>query len=132
MVRLKYRYLLVHILNPEPALPKAKTVPDPTDKPLPDLVQFHSPSPDDLTPQLLVRALKDQIQYLYGDYGLGLVASSLVGTFSPFPFPCCSASDSPKQSSQIPLPRNLHRHRSLLARPLPHRLGGAFVHDSAA
>lgn len=82
MVRIKYRYLLVHILDPEPALPKAKTFPAPTDQPLPDLVRFHGPSPEDLTPQLLVRALRDQVQYLYGDYGLGLVASSLVGKFS--------------------------------------------------
>jgi len=85
MVRIKYRYLLVHILNPEPALPTAKIVPGPSDKTLPDLVQFHSPSPDDLTPQLLARALRDQVQYLYGDYGLGLVASSLVGNLSTSP-----------------------------------------------
>ena len=79
MVRIKHRYLLVHILNPEPLQSKPKSV-HPTGKPVPDTVQFHGPSPDDLTPQILVGALRDQVKYLHGDYGLGLVSSSLVGT----------------------------------------------------
>ena len=82
MVRIKHRYLLVYILSP--STPDCKTKnPQPTDKTLPDVVQFHNPSPDDLTPQLFARAIKDQVQYLYGDYGLGLVSSSLVGTSLP-------------------------------------------------
>ena len=81
MVRIKHRYLLVHILYPTPSPVKSQNVLS-TDASLPDLVQFHGPSPDDLTPQLFVKAIRDQVQYLYGDYGLGLVTSSLVGISS--------------------------------------------------
>lgn len=82
MVRIKYRYLLVHILSPGPINSKSKSTPL-TDKNPPDVVQFHSPIPDDLTPQILVGAIRDQIRYLYGDYGLGLVSSGLVGISVP-------------------------------------------------
>ena len=81
MVRIKHRYLLLHILYPDSSDRQSKSTSS-TDKSLPDIVQFHSPSPDDLTPQLLALAIKDQVQYLYGDYGLGLVSSGLVGTIS--------------------------------------------------
>ena len=77
MVRIKHRYLLVHILYPDPADPNAKSSSLTLGKNFPDLVQFHRPSPNDLTPQLFARAIKDQVLLLYGDYGLGLVTSSL-------------------------------------------------------
>ena len=77
MVRIKHRYLLIHILYPDPADLRAKNPSKSSGKAVPDLVHFHRPSPNDLTPQLLVRAIRDQIQLLYGDYGLGLVSSSL-------------------------------------------------------
>ena len=91
MVRIKHRYLLVHILYPDPAAdddPTATNKPPPTTAPppqqqqplpLPALVQIHRPSPADLTPQLLARAIRDQVLLLYGDYGLGLVSGSLNG-----------------------------------------------------
>ena len=79
MVRIKYRYLLVHILYPDPADLKAKTPSKVPKQAVPDLVQFHRPSPNDLTPQLLWRTIQDQVLMLYGDYGLGLVSRSLFG-----------------------------------------------------
>lgn len=84
MVRIKHRYLLVHILYPDPADPPKGKIPSKSpEKALPDLVQFHRPSPNDLTPQLLARTIRDQVLLLYGDYGLGLVSSSLNGKFHP-------------------------------------------------
>ena len=79
MVRVKHRYLLIHILYPDPLPTKSRNDP-PTNTSVPDVVQFHGPSPDDLTPQIFIKTLKDQVHYLYGDYGLGLVSSGLVGT----------------------------------------------------
>ena len=73
MVRIKHRYLLIHILSPESddiRTPKSTGS-------IPDGVQFHAPSPDSLTPQLLSRLIREQVSLLYGDYGLGLVSSSL-------------------------------------------------------
>ena len=84
MVRIKHRYLLVHILYPDPADPKAKAPSKPPGTAFPDLIQFHRPSPDDLTPQLLARTIRDQVLLLYGDYGLGLVCNSLNGQFYAF------------------------------------------------
>ena len=81
MVRIKYRYLLVNILYPEPQKANAISTSDKAAKASFDLLQVHSPSPDDLTPQLLVRLVKDQVTYLYGDYGHGLIAGSLNGLF---------------------------------------------------
>lgn len=76
MVRVKHRYLLINILYPEPEQYPRKAT-------LPDTIQFHHPSPDDLTPQLLARAVRDQISLLYGDYGAGLTNSGLNGSFYP-------------------------------------------------
>ena len=84
MVRVKHRYLLVHILYPES--PEANSKPPPLSKrpaPIPDVVHFHKPTPADLTPQLLARMIKDQIGLLYGDYGVGVTAGSLNGEFMP-------------------------------------------------
>lgn len=78
MVRIKHRYLLVNILYPEPES-KSWIAHTASGKPLPGLVQFRRPSPDDLTPQLLARSIKDQIALLYGDYGVGLTSGSLNG-----------------------------------------------------
>ena len=73
MVRIKHRYLLVHILSPE----SDESKPSKSTASIPDLVEFHAPSPDSLTPQLLSRLIKEQVSLLYGDYGLGLVSGSL-------------------------------------------------------
>lgn len=81
MVRLKNRYLLVHILYPDASqAPNARA---PTSKPtslIPEVVQFRQPTPDTLTPQLLTRAIRDEVSLLFGDYGVGATASSLSGT----------------------------------------------------
>ncbi|KAL8854391.1 MAG: hypothetical protein Q9221_000878 [Calogaya cf. arnoldii] len=75
MVRIKHRYLLVNILYPEP--PKSQGTPH---RPLevPDLVSIHQPTSDDLTPQLLAKAIRDQILLMYGDYGLGITSTGLL------------------------------------------------------
>jgi ribonuclease P/MRP protein subunit POP5 len=92
MVRIKHRYLLINILYPDhlslqPANPKTNPPagpqtgqPTPPPPPLlPLVVQFHQPTPDDLTPQVFARIIKDQIALLYGDYGVGVTAGSLNG-----------------------------------------------------
>ncbi|MCJ1435210.1 hypothetical protein MMC27_004582 [Xylographa pallens] len=66
MVRIKHRYLLAHILYPDTS-PSA----------LPPGVQFRPPTPNDLTPQLLLRAIREQVTLLYGDYGAGVTAAGL-------------------------------------------------------
>lgn len=71
MVRLKNRYLLVNILYPEStALPSSK---------VPDVVAFNQPTTDDLTPQLLIKAIREAVLELFGDYGSGAIAGSLMG-----------------------------------------------------
>lgn len=87
MVRIKHRYLLVQILYPDPfplsSKPSSSKPNLPSSSaaaaPLPNVVRFHQPSPDDLTPQVLARAIRDQIALLYGDYGVGMTATSLNG-----------------------------------------------------
>lgn len=74
MVRLKHRYLLVNILYPDDV-----STTKPTKDGLPDVVQFRRPSSDKLTPQLLARIIRDGVAELFGDYGSGMIASSLVG-----------------------------------------------------
>lgn len=71
MVRVKFRYLVVNFLYPEP-LSKSGAA-------LPDLVQIHSPTPDAFNAGALVRLLRDAVEDLYGDYGSGMVSSSLKG-----------------------------------------------------
>ncbi|KAL9000104.1 MAG: hypothetical protein Q9169_001179 [Polycauliona sp. 2 TL-2023] len=75
MVRIKHRYLLVNILYPDPA-----KSPGTRHQPLniPNVVSFHQPTSDGLTPQLLARAIKDQILLMYGDYGSGITSNGLV------------------------------------------------------
>lgn len=74
MVRIKQRYLLVNILYPEASdtSPASKSA-----QPLPDIVYFRQPTPDDLTPQLLVRAIRESIALFYGDYGVGVASNGL-------------------------------------------------------
>ncbi|KAI4161284.1 MAG: hypothetical protein LQ342_004951 [Letrouitia transgressa] len=78
MVRIKHRYLLVNILYPEQQDREGRSTG--ITKNVPDLVNFHRPTPDDITPQLLIRAIKDHVSLMYGDYGIGMITSSLNGT----------------------------------------------------
>ena len=127
MVRIKQRYLLVHILYPYPTDPAAKNSSKSQENALPQLVQFHRPSPDDLTPQLLVRTIRDQVLLLYGDYGLGLVSSSLISRFHASQIHGLLVKS---WHSQISLHRNLHSHNSLFTRTLPPRMGCVVIHDA--
>ncbi|KAL8940452.1 MAG: hypothetical protein Q9216_002822 [Gyalolechia sp. 2 TL-2023] len=80
MVRIKHRYLLVNILYPEPPATghgRDKARPILT---LPDSIQFHWPTPDSLTPQILAKAIRNQILYMYGDYGYGITSTGLNAT----------------------------------------------------
>lgn len=71
MVRVKYRYLVVNFLYPEP-IAKSKT-------PLPDLVQIHAPTPDAFHTGTLMRLIREGVEDLYGDYGAGMVSTGLKG-----------------------------------------------------
>ncbi|KAI9741455.1 MAG: hypothetical protein M1818_004261 [Claussenomyces sp. TS43310] len=70
MVRLKNRYLLVNILYPDSAGSVSTTE-------VPDIVSFHQPTTDALTPQLLLKAIRAEVSELFGDYGNGAIAESL-------------------------------------------------------
>ncbi|KAF2754427.1 hypothetical protein EJ05DRAFT_541035 [Pseudovirgaria hyperparasitica] len=70
MVRIKNRYLLINFLYPTPSKASAK-------EPLPDVVYFQQPSSDALTPQFLIRLIRDGILEMYGEYGAGAVGSGL-------------------------------------------------------
>ncbi|MCJ1384543.1 hypothetical protein MMC17_007660 [Xylographa soralifera] len=74
MVRIKHRYLLAHILYPNHPSPPLSTSSSP---PLPPIVRFRPPTPNSLTPQLLLRAIREQVALLYGDYGAGVTAAGL-------------------------------------------------------
>lgn len=78
MVRLKHRYLLVNILYPDSDTPTKSTT---RDGQVPDVVSFRRPSSDKLNAQLLARIIRDGVAELFGDYGSGMIASSLVGEF---------------------------------------------------
>lgn len=78
MVRVKFRYLVVNFLYPEPPA-KSKTQ-------LPDVIQTHSPTPDAFHAGLLVRLIRDEVSELYGDYGMGMISTGLKGG-SYFPVP---------------------------------------------
>ncbi|EON61013.1 hypothetical protein W97_00223 [Coniosporium apollinis CBS 100218] len=71
MVRLKNRYLLINILYPTsaPATSVSGTVPD--------ALKFYQPTSDKLTPQLLLRLIRDGVAELFGDYGAGMIGGSL-------------------------------------------------------
>lgn len=71
MVRVKFRYLVVNLLYPEPG-------PKPRSK-LPHILQIHSPTEDAFHAGMLVRLIRDVVEELYGDYGLGMVSTGLKG-----------------------------------------------------
>lgn len=73
MVRLKHRYLLVTFLYP------SSLTGLPIKDSLPDIVQFNQPSSDQLTVPLLIKAIREGVAELFGDYGVGVVSSSLQG-----------------------------------------------------
>jgi hypothetical protein len=103
MVRVKNRYLVVNFLYPTSATPTK-----PGDV-LPTVVQFHAPTPDAVQPGQFVRMVKDGIAELFGDYGMGMVSSSLKG------MPQASAHNAPTLTprSQLLVPSNVHGHHPM-------------------
>lgn len=74
MVRIKERYLLVHILYPD-ELGSKSTVPD--------VVVLNQPTTDQLSAGALVRGIKAEVSALFGDFGAGAVERRLAGLFPP-------------------------------------------------
>jgi ribonuclease P/MRP protein subunit POP5 len=71
MVRIKHRYLLVHILYPCPSSTKTPN------SEVPESLLFHAPSAPHITASTLLHLLRTQISLLFGDYGSGVLASGL-------------------------------------------------------
>lgn len=79
MVRLKNRYLLFQIHYPQNTTPSSAPSPS-TSTANPTVsrtLAFHAPSPDTLTPKLLLQSLRDSISLYFGDYGSGIVSANL-------------------------------------------------------
>ncbi|KAF2121375.1 Rpp14/Pop5 family-domain-containing protein [Lophiotrema nucula] len=76
MVRVKNRYLTVNYLYTGQSRASNKN-----DATFPELLQFHQPTPDDFTAGKLVRAIRDGVLELFGDYGLGMVNTGLKVTY---------------------------------------------------
>lgn len=79
MVRLKHRYLLVNILYPEDTKDKQYAKEFNCDD-VPYALKFRRPSDDRVDGKLLARLIRDGVAELFGDYGSGMIASSLQGT----------------------------------------------------
>jgi ribonuclease P/MRP protein subunit POP5 len=71
MVRLKQRYLIVDYLYP------AATGPSNSKDHLPAGLQFHQPTPDEFHQGKLIGAIREGVAELFGDYGMGMVSTSL-------------------------------------------------------
>ena len=68
MVRLKHRYIVTRILYPSMLLPAPAK--------FPMITNLQRPTPSLDVPQL-IRLIRNSVAYMYGDYGLGLISSSL-------------------------------------------------------
>jgi ribonuclease P/MRP protein subunit POP5 len=73
MVRVKNRYLVVNFLYPSTNTSSASK------DALPQLLQLHQPTPDGFHTGKLLGTIRDGITELFGDYGMGMVSSSLKG-----------------------------------------------------
>ncbi|CCU74709.1 unnamed protein product [Blumeria hordei] len=71
MVRIKNRYLLVNILYPENELAQKRT------QQVPDVVAFNQPTTDNLTAQALLRMVRAEVAFYFGDHGAGAISESL-------------------------------------------------------
>lgn len=66
MVRIKHRYLLVNILYPELE----------TNPKVPDILQFHRPTTNNVTAKDLLRGVRIEVDNLFGDFGAGSITDS--------------------------------------------------------
>jgi ribonuclease P/MRP protein subunit POP5 len=80
MVRVKFRYLVCQILYPNTTTTTSSSSSSSTPSLAPAL-QIHAPTPDAFHAGALIRHIRDAIADLYGDYGSGVVSSSLKGVF---------------------------------------------------
>ena len=80
MVRIKNRYLVVNYLYPT-----TSTTSKSNDS-LPDFIQFHQPTPDQFHVGLLLKAIRDGVTELFGEYGMGMISANMKGiqSFSIF------------------------------------------------
>ncbi|EMF09720.1 RNase_P_Rpp14-domain-containing protein, partial [Sphaerulina musiva SO2202] len=82
MVRIKHRYLLLHILHPNPTTSTTNKTTNSSKEQAPPIpwgpLTFHRPTPDKLlTPPLLLKLIKDSLSTLFGELASGQIASSL-------------------------------------------------------
>ena len=137
MVRIKNRYLLVHVLCPSPKIPDnpstTKRSADGEPAQLPPTVLFHPPLPPNITASFLAHAIKAQLADLYGDYGVGLTALGFSSSYSLI-LPICGFifADSRLLYSTLLLPGDRNLHPSSCESPLSPRLGCAIVHVEPA
>jgi ribonuclease P/MRP protein subunit POP5 len=123
MVRLKNRYLLVNILYPDHhgSLPSAK---------VPDLVSFSQPTADDLTPHLLIKAIRAEVAELFGDYGSGAIAESLSSWLMRLVFDQLLLTfDS---HSKVSFTGDFHIHTPSLSFPLQDCMGSIVTYECSA
>ena len=69
MVRLKDRYLLVSIVYTDVPAGQAKG-------PVSDLLLYNQPSSGDLKPQHILRAIRTEVNSLFGDCGSGAMSAA--------------------------------------------------------
>lgn len=74
MVRIKHRYLVVRILYPAAQAIVSKSIVQDSNQ---DLLNLYRPSPQSLDTRNLFRLIRTSIEYMYGDYGVGLLVPSL-------------------------------------------------------
>lgn len=72
MVRVKNRYLVVNYLYPQGNGQSSN-------RDLPGELEFHQPTPDEFHEGRLITAIRNGVTELFGDYGLGMVSTSLKG-----------------------------------------------------
>lgn len=88
MVRIKHRYLLIDILYPDgPSTTSSKRGSSaittyPSSSSQNQLLQFHGPTSDLLTPSLLAKLLREQVAELFGDWGVGRLGGATAGGVS--------------------------------------------------
>lgn len=76
MVRIKHRYLVIKLLCPDDK--ETWTTLALHDR----RITFAPPCPDTITAYTLSRFIRDRVSELFGDYGTGVIASSLSGTYT--------------------------------------------------